>query len=91
MTQLGRDVVACAPTGSGKTAAFALPILHRFAEDPFAVYAIILTPTRYLLELEALNMQGACFSDCRSISGFCVSSPSSRLCHCWGDGLGDGA
>jgi ATP-dependent RNA helicase DDX49/DBP8 len=42
----GKDVIACAPTGSGKTAAFALPILHRLSEDPFGVFAVVLTPTR---------------------------------------------
>ena len=44
----GRDVLACAETGSGKTAAFALPILQRLSEDPYGVYALILTPTREL-------------------------------------------
>ncbi|CAG8689470.1 5521_t:CDS:2, partial [Funneliformis caledonium] len=35
-------------TGSGKTAAFALPILQKLSEDPFGVFALILTPTREL-------------------------------------------
>jgi ATP-dependent RNA helicase DDX49/DBP8 len=44
----GKDTLACAKTGSGKTAAFALPILHTLAIDPFGVYAVVLTPTREL-------------------------------------------
>ena len=45
----GRDVLACAMTGSGKTAAFALPILQRIREQPRGVTrALILTPTREL-------------------------------------------
>lgn len=44
----GRDVIGTAHTGSGKTAAFALPILQRLAQDPYGVYALVLTPTRYL-------------------------------------------
>jgi ATP-dependent RNA helicase RhlE len=54
----GRDVLACAQTGSGKTAAFLLPILHRLAEKPRrATRALILTPTRELAAqiLEDLN------------------------------------
>jgi ATP-dependent RNA helicase DDX49/DBP8 len=35
-------------TGSGKTAAFALPILQRLNEDPYGVFALVLTPTREL-------------------------------------------
>jgi ATP-dependent RNA helicase RhlE len=47
-----RDVWGCAQTGTGKTAAFALPILHNLASRPFvktnAVRALILSPTREL-------------------------------------------
>ncbi|KAI8912752.1 P-loop containing nucleoside triphosphate hydrolase protein [Gorgonomyces haynaldii] len=42
------DVIGGAKTGSGKTAAFALPILQKLAEDPFGVFALVLTPTREL-------------------------------------------
>ena len=35
-------------TGSGKTAAFALPLLHLLSSDPYGIYALILTPTREL-------------------------------------------
>src|SRR5687768_16154282 len=45
----GRDVLACAMTGSGKTAAFVLPIVHRLLGKPRGVTrALILTPTREL-------------------------------------------
>ncbi len=45
----GRDVLACAMTGSGKTAAFGLPILHRLAGRPTGTTrALVLTPTREL-------------------------------------------
>src|SRR6266540_321595 len=45
----GRDVLACAMTGSGKTAAFVLPILHRLMTKRRGVTrALILTPTREL-------------------------------------------
>src|SRR5437667_3279061 len=45
----GRDVLACAMTGSGKTAAFMLPILQRLlAEKKRATRVLVLTPTREL-------------------------------------------
>ncbi|TXG71327.1 hypothetical protein EZV62_006262 [Acer yangbiense] len=46
----GRDVLGLAQTGSGKTAAFALPILQRLAEDPYGVLVLVVTPTRELAE-----------------------------------------
>ncbi len=46
---LGKDLLACASTGSGKTAAFVLPILQRLAPKPRGVTrALILAPTREL-------------------------------------------
>jgi len=54
----GRDVLACAMTGSGKTAAFLLPILHRLIDRPRGTTrALVLTPTRELAAqiLEDLN------------------------------------
>ena len=45
----GRDVLACAMTGSGKTAAFLLPILHHLSGKRRGVTrALVLTPTREL-------------------------------------------
>jgi ATP-dependent RNA helicase RhlE len=45
----GKDLLACAMTGSGKTAAFLLPILHRLMERPRrTTRALVLTPTREL-------------------------------------------
>jgi ATP-dependent RNA helicase RhlE len=45
----GRDVLACAMTGSGKTAAFLLPILNRLLGKPRgATRALVLAPTREL-------------------------------------------
>jgi ATP-dependent RNA helicase RhlE len=54
----GRDLLACAATGSGKTAAFVLPLLHRMIGKPRGrTKALILTPTRELAAqiLEDLN------------------------------------
>jgi ATP-dependent RNA helicase RhlE len=45
----GRDLLACATTGSGKTIAFLLPILHRLIDERRGVTrALVLTPTREL-------------------------------------------
>jgi ATP-dependent RNA helicase DDX49/DBP8 len=42
----GSDCIGGSKTGSGKTVAFAVPILQKWAEDGFGIFALILTPTR---------------------------------------------
>jgi ATP-dependent RNA helicase RhlE len=61
----GRDVLGCAQTGTGKTAAFALPILHRILENrikpqPKACRVLVLSPTRELSGqiLDSFNAYG---------------------------------
>jgi ATP-dependent RNA helicase DDX49/DBP8 len=44
----GRDCIGGSRTGSGKTVAFAVPILQKWAEDPSAIFGVVLTPTREL-------------------------------------------
>ena len=54
----GRDVLACAQTGSGKTAAFLLPVIHKLIDrSRRTTRALVLTPTRELAAqiLEDLN------------------------------------
>ncbi|RMX92894.1 hypothetical protein D0868_13160 [Hortaea werneckii] len=44
----GRDCIGGSRTGSGKTVAFAAPILETWSRDPRGIYAVVLTPTREL-------------------------------------------
>ena len=44
----GKDIIGLAETGSGKTGAFALPVLHFLLQNPQRLYALVLTPTREL-------------------------------------------
>jgi len=58
----GRDLIGIAQTGTGKTAAFALPILHRLAAtpakpEPKSVRVLVLTPTRELAGQIVENFQ----------------------------------
>eukprot|EP01039_Chlorochromonas_danica_P017904 gene17904-21418_t len=44
----GKDVVGLAETGSGKTGAFSIPIIHFLLQSGSRLFALILTPTREL-------------------------------------------
>jgi ATP-independent RNA helicase DbpA len=46
----GRDLIAQAPTGSGKTAAFGLALLHRIDASQIKLQALVLCPTRELAD-----------------------------------------
>ena len=68
-----RDVIACAQTGTGKTAAFILPLLHNLQAVPHAddkVNAIIMAPTRELAQQIDQQMEG--FSYFTSFSSVAV-------------------
>ncbi len=60
----GRDVISCAQTGTGKTAAYILPLLSNLLtdnHDPNAVNAIIMAPTRELAQQIDQQMEGFSF------------------------------
>src|SRR6478672_4388621 len=44
----GKDIIGQAQTGTGKTAAFALPVLQKIDTSTSRVQALVLTPTREL-------------------------------------------
>ena len=57
----GRDVIACAQTGTGKTAAFLLPVIHRIItnqEDKDRIRAMVIVPTRELAVQISQQMEG---------------------------------
>lgn len=62
----GHDLIGQAQTGTGKTAAFALPILSRLDVSQKSVQALILTPTREL----AIQISEACQSFAKHMHGF---------------------
>jgi ATP-dependent RNA helicase DbpA len=53
----GRDLIAQAPTGSGKTVAFALGLLHRLEPALLRVQALVLCPTRELADQVAKEIR----------------------------------
>ena len=74
----GRDVLGCAQTGTGKTAAFALPILQRLMAAPAAgtpavsgprpIRCLVLAPTRELAAQIGDRFAG---TDCRARQPLC--------------------
>ena len=57
----GRDIVACAQTGTGKTAAYLLPILNKLCTTPHpqdSINAIVIAPTRELAQQIDQQLEG---------------------------------
>ena len=55
----GKDVLGCAQTGTGKTAAFLLPILNRFTAEPHkGTDTLIIGPTRELIQQVDRQLEG---------------------------------
>ena len=60
----GRDVISCAQTGTGKTAAYILPLLNNLStdnHDPDHINAVIMAPTRELAQQIDQQMEGFSF------------------------------
>jgi ATP-dependent RNA helicase RhlE len=71
ITLSGRDLIACAQTGTGKTAAYLLPTLHRILEQPqhSKIHTLIVSPTRELaLQIDNALTGFAYFANVSSIA-----------------------
>lgn len=67
----GKDLIACAQTGTGKTAAFVLPILHKIASggETKGVNTLIIAPTRELVQQIDQQIEGfSYFTNASSIA-----------------------
>ncbi|KAM4692572.1 putative ATP-dependent RNA helicase DDX27 [Rhinophrynus dorsalis] len=83
---LGRDICACAATGTGKTAAFMLPVLERLIYKPReapVTRVLVLVPTRELgIQVHAVSRQLAQFTEitnCLAVGGLDVKSQEAAL------------
>ncbi|KAM3922856.1 putative ATP-dependent RNA helicase DDX27 [Leptodactylus fuscus] len=83
---LGRDICACAATGTGKTAAFMLPVLERLIYKPREApitRVLVLVPTRELgIQVHAVTKQLAQFTEvtcCLTVGGLDVKSQEAAL------------
>ncbi|MBI3325800.1 MAG: DEAD/DEAH box helicase, partial [Nitrospinae bacterium] len=63
----GRDLIGCAQTGTGKTAAYLLPVLHRLLQDTArGPRVLVVLPTRELaVQVDAHRRELACHSSLR--------------------------
>ncbi|XP_008170363.3 probable ATP-dependent RNA helicase DDX27 [Chrysemys picta bellii] len=83
---LGKDICACAATGTGKTAAFTLPVLERLIYKPRqapVTRVLVLVPTRELgIQVHSVTKQLAQFSSittCLAVGGLDVKTQEAAL------------
>uniref|UniRef100_A0A673IY31 RNA helicase n=1 Tax=Sinocyclocheilus rhinocerous TaxID=307959 RepID=A0A673IY31_9TELE len=83
---LGKDICACAATGTGKTAAFMLPVLERLIYKPRETQVtrvLVLVPTRELgIQVHSVSRQLAQFtsiSTCLAVGGLDLKSQEAAL------------
>ncbi|NWY07925.1 DDX27 helicase, partial [Nothoprocta ornata] len=83
---LGKDICACAATGTGKTAAFILPVLERLIYKPRQApitRVLVLVPTRELgIQVHSVTKQLAQFSNittCLAVGGLDVKTQEAAL------------
>lgn len=85
----GRDIIGCAQTGTGKTAAFSLPILNRLGHErrtrKHTIRSLVLTPTRELaVQVEQAMRDYGRFLDLRALAiygGVNIKSQLTALHH----------
>ena len=76
-----KDLIACAQTGTGKTASYLLPILHHIAQtEKKYINTLILSPTRELAQQIDQQVEGlAYFAGISSIEGVLVPAGTSTV------------
>lgn len=87
----GKDCIGAAKTGSGKTFAFALPILEKLSEEPTSHFALILTPTHELAYQVSLpwkvfiisHNNFLFFTDFGTVSGGWPTNGCESMCCFW--------
>jgi ATP-dependent RNA helicase DDX49/DBP8 len=78
------SVLAVAPTGTGKTVAYVLPMLHHLSFDPYGIFGLILTPTRELAkqiheQVVALGSPTYRVSSCLAIGGLDATEQACQI------------
>lgn len=79
----GHNAIVISQTGTGKTAAFALPIISTLSKDPYGIYALVISPTRELAQQICQQFRifgrGMHADICQIIGGLAITDQASAL------------